>query len=146
MKDLRFITTSFFLILLIANTRLSAQDIPINYDESKILPYTLPDPLHLKNGKRITTAKEWMQEQRPAMLKLFADNVYGRMPGKPKNMRFKIFDVDSNALGGKGIRKQVTIYFNSSADAPSMDVLLYLPKAQKPVPVNCPDNARKLPD
>src|SRR5262245_34307761 len=135
MKHSPFIATSFFLILLLATLRLSAQDNSINYDESKIPPYTLPDPLQLKDGKPITTPKAWTQQQRPAMLKLFADNVYGRMPGKPKNMRFKIFDVDSNALGGKAIRKQVTIFFNSGDEAPSMDVLLYLPKrAQKPVP------------
>ena len=135
MKYFRFIATSFSLILFVANIRLSAQDIPINYDESKIPPYTLPDPLKTKNGKHITTSQQWEEQQRPAMLKLFADNVYGHMPGKPKNMRFKVFDVDSNALGGKAIRKQVTIYFNSGNDAPSMDVLLYLPKrAQKPVP------------
>ena len=115
---------------------MSAQDIPINYDESKILPYTLPDPLQTKDGKRITTSRQWLEQQRPAMLKLFVDNVYGRMPGKPKNMRFETFSVDSNALQGKAIRKQVTIYFKSGADAPSMDVLLYLPKnAKKPVPV-----------
>jgi len=136
MKYFRFIATSFSLILFVANIRLSAQDIPINYDESKIPPYTLPDPLKTKNGKHITTSQQWEKQQRPAMLKLFADNVYGRMPGKPKNMRFKVFDVDSNAFQGKAIRKQVTIYFSSGTDAPSMDVLLYLPKtANKPVPV-----------
>jgi hypothetical protein len=124
------------LILLLTNIRLSAQDIPINYDESKIHPYTLPDPLQTKDGKRITNSQQWMQQQRPAMLKLFADNVYGRMPGKPKDIRFKIFSVDSNALQGKAVRKQVTIFFNSTASAPSMDVLLYLPRAaKKPVPV-----------
>jgi hypothetical protein len=89
------VTKTFTVLLLLTITiRLSAQDIPINYDESKIPSYTLPDPLQTKNGKRITTSKQWMEQQRPAMLKLFADNVYGRMPGKPKNMRFKVFDVD----------------------------------------------------
>ena len=110
-------------ILIFTNIAMSAQDIPINYDESKILPYTLPDPLQTKDGKRITTSRQWLEQQRPAMLKLFADNVYGRMPGKPKNIRFETFSVDSNALQGKAIRKQVTIYFNNDAKAPSMDVL-----------------------
>src|SRR4030095_15910269 len=128
--------TAFSSILFLPTIRLSAQDIPINYDESKIPPYRLPDPLKTKDGKRITTAQQWEKQQRPAMLKLFADNVYGRMPGKPRNMRFKVFDLDSNALQGKAIRKQVTIFFTNGADAPSMDVLLYLPKAaKKPVPV-----------
>jgi hypothetical protein len=114
----------------------SAQDIPINYDESKVPPYVLPDPLQGKDGKRVTTSQQWMQHQRAAMLKLFADNVYGRMPAKPKHMHFKIYSVDSSALGGIAIRKQVTIFFNDDVSSPSMDLLLYLPKSvKKPVPV-----------
>ena len=114
----------------------SAQDILINQDETKVPPYILPDPLVRPDGKRITSSQQWLQYQRAAMLKLFGDNVYGRMPGKPQNMWFKVYSVDSNALQGKAIRKQVTIFFNSTASAPSMDLLLYLPRsAKKPVPV-----------
>lgn len=113
----------------------SAQDIPINHDESKVPPYVLPDPLQGKDGKRISDSQQWMQHQRAAMLKLFADNVYGRMPGKPKNMKFKTYSTDSSALGGIAIRKQITVLFNDDSSAPSMDILLYLPKSMKPVPV-----------
>ena len=114
----------------------NAQDPLINYDEAKMPHYTLPDPLQLANGKRITTKEEWMQQQRPAMLQLFADNVYGRMPGKPKDMHFVVTSIDSAALGGKAIRKQVTIFFTRASAEPSMEVLLYLPSNLKtPVPV-----------
>lgn len=112
-----------------------AQDSSVNYDEAKVPPYTLPDPLQLANGRRIATSAEWMYQQRPAMLQLFADNVYGRMPGKPLRLRFVVNDVDSSALGESAIRKQVTIFF-TGAPEPSMDVLLYLPRSAKaPVPV-----------
>ncbi len=58
------------------------------------------------------------------------------MPGKPKNMHFKVVSEDKNALGGKAIRKQITVFFTRAADSPGMDVLLYLPKSAKgPVPV-----------
>ena len=114
----------------------SAQDIIINEDETKVPPYTLPDPLLAQDGKKITSAQQWIQYQRAAMLSLFANNMYGRMPGRPKNMLFKITSVDSFALGGKAIRKQVTILFNNAEPQPSMDLLIYLPKlAKKPVPV-----------
>jgi hypothetical protein len=113
----------------------SAQDNGINYDESKVPPYTLPDPLVAQDGSHIVNSRQWLNQQRPAMLRLFTENVYGRMPGKPKNMWFKISSVDSSALGGHAIRKQVTIFFNSGASSPSMDLLIYLPKATKPVPV-----------
>src|SRR4026209_922202 len=114
----------------------SAQDIPINQDESKVPPYTLPDPLKGADGNRVTSSQQWLHHQRAAMLQLFAVNVYGRMPGKPANMKFKITSVDSFALGGTVIRKQVTILFTSAASAPSMDLLIYLPKSAKgPAPV-----------
>ena len=132
------IAYSFCFVLFFASVQMSAsaQDILINQDESKVPPYILPDPLVRADGKRITSSQQWLQYQRSVMLKLFADNVYGRMPGKPKNMWFKVYSIDSNALQGKAIRKQVTIFFNSTASAPSMDLLLYLPRsAKKPVPV-----------
>jgi hypothetical protein len=114
----------------------SAQDIAINNDEAKVPPYVLPDPLLESNGRHISNSQQWMQYQRGAMLKLFADNVYGRMPGKPENIHFKTYSVDSFALGGIAIRKQVTVFFSKGDSSPSMDLLLYLPRrAKKPVPV-----------
>src|SRR6476620_10882585 len=131
-------TTPFLLIALfmtITPQLVSAQD-SINYDETKVPPYSLPDPLQLPNGKHITTTEQWMQQQRPAMLKLFADNVYGRMPGKPQHMHFVVNSLDSSSLNGKAIRKQITIFFTQQPSSPSMELLLYLPRSVKgPVPV-----------
>ena len=112
-----------------------AQGPPTNYDESAIPPYTLPNPLISPTGKAVTTVKEWERKQRPYILKLFTDNVYGKIPGKPEGMHVKVTETDSAALNGKAIRKQVTIYFAAGEDAPSMDLLLYLPKINKPVAV-----------
>src|SRR5687768_10482946 len=37
-----------------------------NTDEAKASPYTtLPDPLVLKNGQKVTSAKTWWQKRRP---------------------------------------------------------------------------------
>ena len=42
-----------------------------NYDESKANPYpSLPDPLVLKNGKRVKTAKVWWNRRRPEIVGL----------------------------------------------------------------------------
>jgi hypothetical protein len=128
----------FFLFIALATFSIyaaNAQDSSINYDEAKVPPYTLPDPLQLPDGKRITTPEQWMQQQRPKMLQLFADNVYGKLPGKPKELHFVLNAVDSFALGGKAIRKQVTIFFTGGSAGPAMEVLLYLPKSKSPVPV-----------
>ena len=112
-----------------------AQPPDTNTDESRIPPYTLPDPLISPNGKAVTTVKDWERKQRPYILKLFTENVYGKIPAKPAGMHFKVTETDSAALNGKAIRKQVTIYFAAGDDAPSMDLLLYLPRTNKPAAV-----------
>lgn len=61
-----------------------------NLDEAKVTTYTLPDPLKAANGKTITSAKEWTDFQRPGVLQLFRENVYGKFPGKPKGLHFKV--------------------------------------------------------
>jgi len=107
-----------------------------NYDESKMPAYTLPDPLVLANGQKVTTPEQWRAERRPELLRLFEEQVYGRAPGRPADLWFKVWDEDRKALGGKAIRKQVTIYFSKDAQGPRMDLLLYLPAAAtRPVPV-----------
>lgn len=132
----RLLSFLFCIVFFFEGLEIAAQDILINQDETKVPAYTLPDPLQRADGKRVTDPQQWLHQQRAALLKLFADNVYGRMPVKPGNMKFKIISVDSFALGGSAIRKQVTILFTNTASAPSMDLLIYLPKSAKgPVPV-----------
>ncbi|HEV8485795.1 MAG TPA: acetylxylan esterase, partial [Blastocatellia bacterium] len=52
-----------------------------NYDESKANPYpSLPDPLVLKNGKKVTTAKMWWNQRRSEIVEDFDREIYGRVP------------------------------------------------------------------
>ncbi len=52
-----------------------------NYDESKANPYpNLPDPLVLKNGKRVINAKMWWKQRRPEIVEDFDREIYGRVP------------------------------------------------------------------
>ncbi len=107
----------------------------VNYDESKVPHYTLPDPLVLSTGQRVTDAKTWMEKRRPEILELFRTEVYGRSPGRPKEMTFEVFDNEPRALGGKATRRQVEIRFTGKRDGPTTDLLIYLPNdATKPVP------------
>jgi len=106
-----------------------------NYDESKVPAYTLPDPLVMADGTKVTSAEMWRTKRRPEILELFRSHVYGRSPGKPDGMTFKVFDNDPKALDGKATRRQVTVLFTGKDDGPKMDLLLYLPNdAKKPVP------------
>jgi hypothetical protein len=110
--------------------------IPVNYDESKVGTYTLPDALTLADGKKVRDAKTWTEKRRPEIVKLFEENQYGKSPGRPADMSFDVFDKGTPALDGKAIRKQITVYFSADKAGPKMDLLLYLPAgATKPVPL-----------
>jgi len=107
-----------------------------NYSEQRVPKYTLPNPLVLSDGTRVTNARTWRTKRRPEILELFRKYVYGRAPiGRPKNMAFKVFDLERKALAGLATRKQVTVNFTDKKDGPKMDILIYLPNAvKKPVP------------
>jgi hypothetical protein len=107
-----------------------------NYDEAKVPSYTLPDPLVCVDGQQVTDEKLWLEKRRPEILSAFVKNVYGRPPHVKTEMRVEVTDIDANALGGLATRKQVTIRLFPEADAPMIDLLLFIPNAApKPVPV-----------
>ncbi|HWB83146.1 MAG TPA: hypothetical protein VG675_03325 [Bryobacteraceae bacterium] len=110
--------------------------IPVNYNEALVGTYTLPDPLVMANGKTVRDAKTWTQKRRPEIVHLFEENEYGRMPARPKDMSFDVFDKGTPAMDGKAIRKQVTIYFSKDKNGPKEDMVVYIPAgAKKPVPL-----------
>jgi len=50
-------------------------------DESKANPFPdLPDPLVLKNGKKVKDAKTWWNQRRPEIVEDFDREIYGRVP------------------------------------------------------------------
>lgn len=99
----------------------------INYTESKVGTYTLPDPLKLNNGKPVRDAKTWLNKRRPEIVHLFEENQFGRAPKRPKNLSFDVFDKGTPALDGTAIRRQVTIHFTKDSAGPTADLLIYLP-------------------
>ena len=75
---------SRLLLLALAASALPAQTVPPpNYEEGKVPQYTLPDPLVLNDGQRVTDAATWREKRRPEVLRLFEQYVYGKAPGKP---------------------------------------------------------------
>ncbi|MBC8352514.1 MAG: acetylxylan esterase [Planctomycetes bacterium] len=126
--------SSAILITLFASSAF-AQPQGYNYDESKVPTFELPDPLVLADGQKVVDAKTWQEKRRPEILKLFEEQVYGRSPQPRDDMSFEVASVDKRALGGKAIRKEVTVYFSADKSGPQMSVLIYLPaKATGPTP------------
>ncbi|MBN1635310.1 MAG: acetylxylan esterase [Deltaproteobacteria bacterium] len=97
--------------------------------------FVLPDVLALSDGTQVTDAGTWIERRRPEILKLFEEQVYGRAPGRPDDMRFEVVSVDQKALGGMATCKQIRVYFLAEKDEPGMDILVYLPNdSKRPVP------------
>lgn len=115
---------------------LEAQPKDANYDEAKVPQYELPDPLVTLDGKKITDAATWTNQRRQEILRLFEEHMFGRSPGRPKDMEFETLSIDKEALDGQATRKQVRVWFSLNRQGPYEDILIYLPNnADKPVPL-----------
>jgi hypothetical protein len=113
----------------------SAAPAPAITDESKVPPYTLPDPLVTTAGSPVRDAAAWRAQRRPELLELFAREVYGRTPsGRPAALRAEVTSVDRLALDGKATRKEVTLWFTGKTDGPRMHLLIYQPNGLKSPP------------
>ena len=112
-----------------------------NYDEAKANPFPeLPDPLILKNGKKITTAKMWWNQRRAEIVEDFDREIYGRQPENTPKVKWEV--VSSTTETYEGIRvvtkKLVGHVDNSSYPQISVDIQLTLStpaNAKGPVPV-----------
>lgn len=113
----------------------AAEAIPINYDEAKVGNDPLPDPLTFANGRPVKSPRAW-RERRQELLELFQTHVYGRSPGRPRDLAFAVTSTDPNALGGLATRKEVDLRLTGKANGPVIHLLLYLPNgATSGVPV-----------
>ncbi len=139
MKTLLTVLLSFLIKLSLAQTQAPPAVVagfPVNYDESQIPPYTLPDLLTLENGQKITDAKSWTEKRRPELLEAIAALQYGKTPPAPETIEYDVLENQGEAFNGKAIRKQVRIYLTENSKDHPMDLLIYLPKnASKPTPV-----------
>ena len=64
-----------------------------NNDESKANPYpVLPDPLVMKNGKKVTTASMW-PARRAEIMEDFDREIYGRVPAVTPKVTWEVVKV-----------------------------------------------------
>jgi hypothetical protein len=120
---------AFPLLLLAAVSAFAAQkvEIPVNYDEAKVPAYRLPDPLVAADGSAVRDVAAW-RKRRLELLEIFSREVYGRTPaGRPPGMHWETTSVERAALGGKAVRKEITVWFTERKDGPRMHLLVYQP-------------------
>jgi peptidoglycan/xylan/chitin deacetylase (PgdA/CDA1 family) len=111
-----------------------------NYDESKVAPYTLPDPLVLKNGKKVKTAKTWWKQRRPQIVEDFDSEIYGRVPKETPKVNWEVISKIEEKNGDVPVitKKLVGHVDNSSYPLIGVDIQLTLStpaNAKGPVPV-----------
>jgi hypothetical protein len=97
----------------------------VNYDESKANPYPgLPDPLLLKNGKRVISARAWWSQRRPEIVEDFDREVYGRLPKNVPKVKWEVASTTSEKNGAVPIivKKLVGHADNSSYPVISVDI------------------------
>ena len=115
------------------------QKIPweVNYDESQMPQYTLPDVLLCQDGSKIETADAWQKKRRPELLQMFKDVMYGEIPPRPDRVRYEMLSEKKDARGGKAVRREVRIHLEmNSGKSHSIDMLYYIPaNAKGKVPV-----------
>src|SRR5262245_48962403 len=97
-----------------------------NYDETKVTPYRLPDPLVFANGARVT-AEEWPR-RRLEIVALFEEHVFGVSP-EACRITAEIVS-EGPALDGMATRREVQITL--APEAPKLNLLLFLPRGRKP--------------
>src|ERR1700728_4153972 len=82
----------------------------VNYDEAKANPNPkLPDPLVLRNGKRVTMPKTWWSERRPEIVQDFDREIYGRAPRDLPDVRWKVVSTTKGTKGDVAIVTKVLV-------------------------------------
>ena len=94
----------------------------VNYDESAVPAYTLPDPLRYSDGAVVKDTSDWISRRRPEILSLFETEMYGKTPGRKLPAKYSLVSLDTMALNGLAVRKEVRIEFTSESGAPSFAV------------------------
>jgi len=132
-----------------------------NLDESKANPYPdLPDPLTLKDGRKVTTAEVWIKERRPEIVEDFEREVYGRVPKETPKVKWEVKATKKETIGSVPAVTKTLVgrVDNSSYPLVNVNIALTLTtpeNASGPVPVimefgfffggNAPPGGRAMP-
>ena len=94
-----------------------------NYDESKANPFpNLPDPLILKNGKKVATPEAWWNERRPEIVEDFEREVIGRVPKSVPKVTWTVTGTITSALGSHAVIGKQLVGHVDKAACPSINV------------------------
>ena len=112
-----------------------------NYDPATANPYPdWPDPLTLKDGRKVTTAETWWQKRRPEIVEDFERELYGRVPKDVPKVTWTVAETVETKVGGQPVvaRRVIGHVDNSAHPALTVDIKMAVVvpvHAKGPVPV-----------
>jgi len=111
-----------------------------NYDELIANPYPFyPDALTTESGKKVTSAKMWYKTRRPEIVKLFEDNVYGRIPDNVPGVKWEVTSEEKKDFAGTPVvvRMLKGVVDNSSYPAITVEISanVVYPEGKQNLPV-----------
>jgi hypothetical protein len=112
-----------------------------NYDESKANPFpTLPDPLTMQDGRKVTTPEMWWKSRRPELIEMFSKYVYGRVPNNVPKVTWSVAAVDHEMIGFTPVVAKDLIGEVDNSAYPAIKVRIHMTlvtpaNAKGPVPV-----------
>lgn len=114
------------------------EKVAINYAEAKADIYKKLDILDkIGGGGRVETAKQWLDGERPKVVKFLEEEYFGKMPPRPEKLEFKLVESSEDAIGGIAKRRQYKIISTDKNGTHIFNVLIYYPKSasrENPVP------------
>jgi hypothetical protein len=98
-----------------------------NYDEAKANPYPdLPDPLVLKNGRKVTSAKIWWASRRPEITADFDREIYGKVPVNMPGVNWELTSTTRDTVGNISVITKNLLGHVDNSSYPSIKVTIQL--------------------
>ena len=123
-----------------------------NYDESTANPYpNLPDPLILRNGRKVTTKEMWWRQRRPEIIEDFEREIIGRIPAGVPKVTWEVTKSVESRVGSVPVTGRQLLGHVDNSAWPQIEVniqmTLVAPAASKaPAPVMILFGGRTLPE
>jgi hypothetical protein len=112
-----------------------------NYDTALANPYpNLPDPLVLKNGRKVTTPEMWWNQRRPEIVADLEREIYGRVPANVLQVTWRVLVNEREFVGFMPViaKRLIGHVDNSAYPAINVDIAMTVvtpANARGPVPL-----------
>lgn len=95
-----------------------------NTDESKVRSYSLPDPLIMSNGHRISKPAEWWNIRRPEIVNAFEHEMYGYLPDNVPDVKWKVKAIKDTVIGSYPVKEKTLLGIVDNSGYPEIKVEL----------------------